>query len=206
MEPKFQSSFIPKKPVVSTQNTAIPVAQETNIFSLVAGVMFTVAILVSAALFGYQKVLHNQILTAQQAVSDARSAFEADKIQDLIDSNGKIDSAKQLLVKHVALSKLLLLMQQLTLANVKFDDLEYTNQSGLPTLTIAVEAQSYNALASQSDIFRANEFIKSPYFTEFSPQDTGSIKAKFNSTIDTSLVSYAKAVNAMPAADNSTQQ
>lgn len=198
MEPKFQSSFIPKKPIVSTQSTLAPVVRTTNIFSLIAGVVFVTATLVSGGLFFYKSLINKQILESDKAVNDARSAFQTEKIQELIDANSRMMSTNGLLQKHVAVSKLLTFLQQATLKKVRFDEFIYKNEGDSPSISMKVESQSYNALASQGEIFSKSEFIKNPYFYDFSPQENGFVRASFSSAVDTKLVSYKEKVSSLP--------
>jgi len=57
-----------------------------------------------------------------------------------------------------------------------------------------VEAQSYNALAEQSDIFAKDTFLKNPQFFGFDLAENGNIKAKFTATVDPTLISYQKKI------------
>ena len=56
------------------------------------------------------------------------------------------------------------------------------------------EAQTYNALAQQSDIFSKNDFIKDQIFSDFSLTDNGNITSKFFANLNPQLTSYKKAL------------
>src|SRR4029078_12292211 len=114
---------------------------------------------------------------ADRDINAARASFELDKIQSLLDANARISAVKGLLDKHVAVSQLLALLESLTVKHIRFSDFSYNNKEGNPTLSMNTEAKDYNALASQSDIFSKNDFIQSPYFSDFSLSDNGNVKA-----------------------------
>ena len=108
MEPKFQTSFIPKKPIVTgVSSTITRVYGSTNIFSVIAMAFFLVTVITSGGLFFYKKVLTSQIAQADTEITAARKALEVDKIQELINANAKIKSSRDLLDKHVAVSNLI---------------------------------------------------------------------------------------------------
>ena len=198
MEPKFQTSFIPKRPIVSSQGSAVSVVRSTNIFSTIATVVFLVTIMTSLGLFAYKKVLISQITEANKQVITAKSAFQPEKTNELIDANSRIMVANNLLQKHVVVSKLLLLLQELTLKKVQFNDFVYANQNNALTLSMRGQVQTYNALAEQDQIFNNSEFIKDPKFSDFNLGDNGYIAVNFSANIDPDLLSYKKAIESLP--------
>ena len=198
MEPKFQTSFIPKRPIGSSQSSGNDTIRSTNIFSVVATIVFIVTILVSIGLFFYKNILTNQIADADKSIVAARADFEPEKIQELIDANARIASVKDLLENHIVVSKVLVLMQDLTVRKMRFTELDYVNKNNDPTINITGEVQTYNALAEQQDVFLNNEFMKDPVFSDFNLGDNGYLSVKFSSRLDPSLVSYKKMVESIP--------
>lgn len=207
MEPKFQTSFIPKKPIVTDASPAskVGVIRETNIFSLVATILFISTLLVSGGLFGYQMILRQQIDKADTDINTARSAFQVDKIKELIDANNRIVSSKTLLEKHVKLSQMLYLLQDLTVKRIRLMKLTYSYKAGIPTITLQGEALTYNALVEQSNIFAQSDYLKNNQFSNFILADNGNIQADFVSAIDTSLISYKRAIEALDNSNNSAE-
>lgn len=199
MEPTFKTSFIPKKPLTATAGGAVDVVHETNPLSIVATILFIVAIAVSGALFGYKILLNNQIEQAGINLDSARETFQLDKIQEMLDANSRITSAKELLESHIVSSEILYLMHELTVKRIQLKELTYKDQGRTPTLTLVGTAQSYNALAQQGQIFTENDFIKDERFYDFKPTENGLIDASFSGTIDPSLISFK---NKIESSDN----
>lgn len=197
MEPKFQTSFIPKKPVISGVNTKMTKLYDTNIFSVIATAFLLVTIITSGGLYFYKRVLTSQISQADSDINAARKALEVGKIQDLIDANSKIKSAKQLLEKHVAVSRLVTLLETLTLKNIHFNKLTYTNNGKL-LLSLPGEAQSYNALIEQQKVFSNNEFMKNPTFSNYALLANGKVSFDFSVDLVPDLVSYKKSIEPEP--------
>lgn len=197
MEPQFKTSFIPKSPVVASQESKVNVVHTTNIFSVTATVLFLVAFFASGSLFIYKNILEDQIQKADDNITSARSAFEPEKIKELLDSDSRISSSKRLLEKHVAVSKLLTLLQALTVKRMRFSDLNYSNRNGSQNLQMKGEVQTYNALAEQRDIFSKDEFIINPKFTDFLPGENGTVGFSFSAVLDSNLVSYKRAIESL---------
>jgi len=197
MEPKFQTSFIPKKPIVSSEGSGIKVVHSANIFSVIATVLFLVTVILSGGIFVYKRVVLSQINQAKKSIEDAREALEPEKIRELIDANSRIVSSKNLLDKHIAASQILLLLQDLTVKMMRFTDLSYKNIENKVDLVIKGEIQTYNALAQQEVVFKENEFFKNPEFSNITLTDNGSIKVDFVTTIDPSLISYKKVMESL---------
>ena len=201
MEPKFQTSFIPKRPVMDNPKSALPVVKTTNIFSVAANLIFVLTLLASAGLFGYKYLLIKQITDADRQLNAAREAFEADKVEDLLDASTRITTTKNLLEKHFVVSEILVLMQQLTVKNMRFDEFNFKNKNGSPTLEMIGEGSTYNAIAEQSDTFNQNGFFKNQTFNDFSLTDTGTVRAKYLTNLSPELISYKKLIE-----DNSLDQ
>ncbi len=194
MEPKFQTSFIPKKPISLTQSGVLPVARSFNLFSLLATVFFIVTLLTSGGLFIYQKILDGQIIQAGKDIEKAREAFQVGQIKDLIDANSRIKAAETLLENHVVISRIMVLLEELTVKRIRFYDFSYSNKNNSPTLAMKAESQGYNALAVQGEIFSKSEFLRDSRFFDFTAGDNGIVTASFYTTLNPELISYKKAV------------
>jgi hypothetical protein len=191
MEPQFQNSFIPKNPVAfSGSGGDAPKTVTVNIFSSIAGFVLVVTLLASGGLFVYKNILVNGIASADTELNAARKAFEPEKIAELISANASIAAATELLNKHVVISKVLTLMQQVTLQTMRLSDLIYTNKDGKPTLTSSVEAQSYNALAQEFNTLSTSAMIKNPLLSNFSLGSNGLVRANMSAELLPDFVSY----------------
>lgn len=204
MEPKFQSSFIPKKPVGDSSRILTPVSKNTNIFSVVATFLFVITIAVSGGMFVYLRIIERNIANADSELSQVRSAFEADKIKDLIDASSRLNSITNLLEKHYVVSELLVLLQKQTLRNMRFDNFSYRNTDGKPVISMDSEAQSYNAVANQRDVFVESGVISDVLFTGFNLSETGQVRSKMSAVVSPKLVSYKDLIDSMSGNSNST--
>lgn len=133
MQPTFQTSFIPKKPIVSDGGNnrfgSSAVVRDVNAISIVATIVFTVTILATVGLFFYKIYLNKQIVRMDAEINTARSAFQIDKIKELLDANDRIIASKVLLDNHVTVSKLLYLFHDITVKRMRLLTLTYSEKS-----------------------------------------------------------------------------
>jgi hypothetical protein len=190
MQPTFQTSFIPKKSIINDPVHSSNVVRDVSIVSTISSIIFVVSLVTFCSLFLYKIILLKQIAKADEDLKKARSAFQIEKIQELVDTNSRILSTKRLLNTHVSTSKLLDLMQNLTVKKVRLTKLTYSTQNNIPTLSMEGESQTYNAIVEQSNIFSQNKYIVNPLFGDFTLQDNGYVKITFTSGIDTAAISY----------------
>lgn len=196
MEPKFQTSFIPKKQI-GGESEKISIVEETNIFSLAATLVFVVTILMLGGLYGYRYLVLKQISEADAKLNEARSVIQTDKIQNLIDANSRITTGVSLLERHVITTKLLTLLNDSSIKKIKFNDFTYQNKDNTPSIIIDGEVSDYSALASQNDVLKKNELIKNPDFGDFLLSDNGFVRFHFTARLDPSLVSYKKSIESL---------
>ena len=194
MEPRFQTSFIPKKPIGSPDGSGVKIVHSTNLFSVIATVIFIITVLMAGGLYFYKNILANQIKESEKKLAEAQDAYALSSIKELLDVSARITSANSLLNKHVAVSKVLVLIGDLTVRKLRFTDLTYTIKNNIPTVAISGEVQTYNALAEQQDKFLKNEFIKNPTFSNFNLGDNGYIIVDFSTNIDPNFVSYKSTI------------
>lgn len=201
MEPKFQSSFIPKGPVASA-NPLMPAARSNRTFlGTIAVFAFVVSLLLAGAVFGYGRYLLSHIGTLGGDLNQAKAALQPDVIAELVSTNTRISSTRQLLQKHVSLSPFFDFLEASTLKNVRFNDFNYTaDTKGVIALSMKGQARSYGDVAQQSDTFAKSSFLKDPLFSDLGLDEKGNVTFSFSATIDASAVSYQKRFEGQPAA------
>ena len=197
MDPQFQTSFIPKKPIISGSRDSINVEKSTNIFSVVSVIIFIAVLALSVGLFIYKNILVNQITDANKKIVAAREAFQPETIKELISVSTQIMSAQRLLQSHVAPSQIFYTLQSLTFKKISLNNFIFIHKDGATSVSADMEAQSYNALAQQSDLFSKTVFIQKPNFENFNVLENGNITSKFSAVIDPSIFSYKNAVDAL---------
>ncbi|MEI6057531.1 MAG: hypothetical protein WCQ60_00985 [bacterium] len=206
METKFQTSFIPKRPIISTEST-LRVHHSVSIFMMV-GVLFFIASLAGAGfVVFYKSSLESTQKSYKESLAKNINDFQPDLIDHLHRANVKIDDAKSLLASHAAVSQVFGIIGALTAENIKFKSLDYTaptvgtagkSSSGLAQVSMQGIGTSFSAIAFQSDVFGKsinygrNIIVKSPVLSNLSLDANGNVAFTFTAGLDPADYSYTK--------------
>jgi Tfp pilus assembly protein PilN len=206
MEGKFQTSFIPKKPVGSQPNLTKP-AHTTNLFSLIVTIIFVTVLLLTGLVFGYKMMVQqkndklNQELQQEIAKLDAQN----ETITALSRLDTRVESAKKLLNQHLALTSFFEFLSSSTLKTIQFKNFKYTfNADQKVGITMNGIAQSFTALTQQSDLLLDPETLKSvknPAITNYLLDQEGRVVFTFSGELNPQAFLYKDTVVSSESAD-----
>jgi hypothetical protein len=197
MEPKFQSSFIPKGPVTSSTTVGIPTGRKTkerSFFSFLAIVIFIISVLLALGMFGYKFYLKYRIETMSADLEKARVAIQPDIIRELTRLDNRIVSTKELISEHRVLTPLFEFLEISAPRTVRFTDFRYTTTDKDTVLTLKGEARGYAALALQADIFDKSQYFHNSIFSDLNLNTRGDVSFSLTASVDPNLVSYNRGI------------
>lgn len=203
MEPKFQSSFIPKGPIASSASPTSPkIKRPTSILGLVSTVIFSLSVLSAVFVFGYKFYLEYSIKAMAAELEAAKASIEEETVKEIVRLNNRILATESLIDSHMVLSPLLFYLEASTLRNVRFTGFAYSLKEGQPVLIMKGEARGYAALAQQAEVFKRNNDFKNPIFSDLSLDDKGNVVFQFTTEINRNFLSYSREVERLPATNN----
>jgi hypothetical protein len=200
MDTKFQTSFIPKKPILMDQK--ITHHGGTSIFMFVSIIIFILSI--AGAVFS---VIWKDVLIKQQKVhigmiNQAEERFDIATIEKLKKANLKITLGNRLLKEHLAVSEVFDIINRLTSDGIRFNSFEFTggfNDKDGVKITMGGYGTSFSAIAWQSKVFGEsekfgkNKVLKNPILTNLQLNSVdGSVGFTFTATINPEDVLYEK--------------
>ncbi|MDD5068813.1 MAG: hypothetical protein PHN89_04425, partial [Candidatus Pacebacteria bacterium] len=149
MDPKLQTSFIPKKAL----NDGAVVSRGINLVSLIVAIIFIITLATSAGVYFYSGVLDKQIDKETKTLKANEDALELPTLEQYIRLDTRIEAAKQILHNHVAVTPIFDTLQKTVLKSIQFSDLTLTF-AGPDKITLAMKGQTlnYGSIAFQSDI------------------------------------------------------
>ncbi|MDO8482959.1 MAG: hypothetical protein Q7S86_04040 [bacterium] len=201
MDTKFQTSFIPKKALNETTGRSRP--ESVSVFLIIGVIIFILGLAASGGVFAYKKILVKSIADMNGRLAQAKNSFEPESIEKWNRLNKRIEASKKLLTSHTVVSTVFDLLENATLATVKFNSFNYDlRDSGISSISLAGEAKNFSSVALQSDIFGQEKYIKTPVFSDLNPDQNGNIVFKFNASLDPNLVSYKKNLSAQTVSEN----
>lgn len=211
MENKFQTSFIPKKSLEDTGKVHVPTP--LSIFFVISTIIAIVAVLSSAAIFGYSYYLNKRIVAVQGRVAAKQGVLNDSQVNNIVRVNNKLQAASNLLKNHTAVTGLFSFLEDNTLKNLRFNSFQFAYLS--PTrvsVSMKGQARSFGAVAKQSEAFASatKPYFKEPVFSDLGLDDSGRVNFSFTTSVNPSLVSYqqnlpgAKAIAAPTSVSTTT--
>jgi hypothetical protein len=224
MDTKFQTSFIPKKPILMDQKVTHH-SGGTSVFMFISTIIF----IISIAGAGFSIVWKDILLKRQQVyiadLKEAENRFDIATIQKLKVASIKIDTATELLKNHLAVSEVFEIISKLTTDGIRFTSFEFspssvgtdgtTNNSGGTSIIMRGVGNSFSAIAWQSDVFTksskfgTNKVLKNPILSDLKLDPmNGSVEFRLTASIGVQDINYEKILVgdvSTPATSTNTQ-
>lgn len=201
---QFQTSFIPKKPIMAepVRHTPRPVQKSISIFYVLAFVMVVIAGGAYAGLYFYKSSLTVAVDEAKKSLKLAEASFEPEAISDLQLFDKRVSASKQVLASHVVLSPFFELLGSLTLPSVQFKSFNSAIGSDGKNFVVRMSgvAKDYKSIAIQAQTFNSNEgkYFKDVVFSNLTLSDEkenkGYVSFEISFYVDPVLMSYEKQI------------
>lgn len=190
MAEQFQTSFIPKKTFDVGAPTKQTPSSVAGIISFVAVILFVLSAVSAVGVFFYERFLIASIANKQETLERAKSAFEPELIRELSRLDDKFAIGRRLLDEHVAPSGVLDLLEDITLATVRYNSFAYLVDEIGPRITLQGTGRTFSSIALQSDEFARNRSLREPVFSGLDLDERGNVSFSATALIDPVLVSY----------------
>jgi hypothetical protein len=194
MDPKFQSSFIPKAPVVG--NNVVEKKETTSFFGIFAMFVFSVALLALGGAFAFKKITESSIRDLETELAEAEASVDKPSIDNLIAFDKRIKAMKEIIYSHVAVSGYLAMLEDSTVSNVEFKTLKYSTPDSRGNITITMDgrAGSYGAVAEEEYVLAQNPDTVSLNFDNLSlDKSSGGVSFIFKGEFKNNLVKFRTA-------------
>lgn len=207
MEPKFNTSFIPKKPTASIQGTVSSGEKGINFITLLATVIFLAAVLFAAGVFMYKLTIEQRISQQLSDLEKVRQSFEPNFISQATRLNERIVSAQRILNKHLSPSSIFELLEEFTLQTVAFKSFDFQNNiDGDVMIKGQGEGDSFRSIVLQSDEFGRTGFLRDVLFSGLEPNEKGNVDFTFEAVVDPQLILYRKSLVPVGPSNQPIQQ
>ncbi len=220
MDQKFQTSFIPKKPLFVDQKT-IRQSGGTSVFMLVAIMIFILSLAAAGFTVIYKQVLIKNQENYKISLKRAEDKFDISLINKLKNVNRKIDLGTQLLKNHLSVSEVFNIINMLTSEGIRFTSFQFdgplagsdpTTQSNEIKLTMRGVGKNFTTIAWQSDVFGQsekygkNKILRNPILSDLVLDQGGNVNFTFTATLDPKDVSYEKVITSATKTTSGTNQ
>ena len=222
METKFQTSFIPKKPIISVGGAGTNFAPAprsrhvtVSIFFNIGLLLFIVSLGLALGVYAWKSVTLSSQENLKQQLAERQKQFNPDLIEELKRVNVKIDVARKLMENHLALSNIFGVISRLTTERVRFSSLDLSApgaQSNDIKVTMKGVGADLSAVAFQSDVlgqldqYGLRKIVKNPILSDPTLETSGVVSFGFSASIDPSTLSYANSIGGSVASSSLNSQ
>ncbi|MES2023127.1 MAG: hypothetical protein V4439_00395 [Patescibacteria group bacterium] len=190
MDQNFQTSFIPKKPMVEERAVA---SRPVGLLTILSVFIFFTMVLAGGGLYFYKTVLTKNIAQMEIDLNVAKERFEPKKLNQIQILDKRLQAANEVLDKHVAISPIFDTLSKVTLKTVRYTKFSYelgADNSSKVDVKMSGQAIGYRSIALQSDLFTKDKYIIDPIFSNLSLDDKGNVLFDLEFFVDPSFVDY----------------
>lgn len=210
MEPKFQTSFIPKKPTAGVsisgsinnkqlQKTKSPIA---SMFMAISVLFFILSVGAVGGTYFWRDYLQSANQKYKNELASKEKTFNVDLIERLKRIDLQVDSAKNVLNNHVALSGIFDVIKDMTVEDVRFVSMDLKNSGGGGALSLSLQGLGKNmpTVAFQSDIlgqlsdYNLAGVVRSAAVSSPTITETGSVSFGLTAELDASKFFYSRSI------------
>ena len=193
MEPKFTTSFIPKKQVAISSKGISSTAPVFSFTTLLSAVIIIATVLFASGLFLFRLTLEKSIEGQYDTLEKVKESFEPTFISQATRLNKRITSSGKILDTHLAPSAIFELLEEFTLQTISFKTFEFSdNVDGKIIVKGGGEGDSFASVVLQSDEFGKSGYMRDVLFSDLQPNTSGNVNFTFEATLDPQLVLYSK--------------
>jgi hypothetical protein len=194
MDQNFQTSFIPKRPIIKESDvSAKPVSL---LFILSLFILFAV-ILTTGGLYFYKEIMKRNIASMEETLNLAKNRFEPSKIAELQVLDKRLRASSEVLSKHITVVPIFKALEELTMKTVRYTRFSYElGEDRNSTINVKMSgiAIGYRSIALQSDLFTKNKNLIDPIFSNLTLDNTGNVLFDLNFSVDPTFVNYKQAL------------
>jgi len=190
MEQNFQTSFIPKKPIINERAVS---ARPVSIFLIGSIFILFVALLATGGLYFYKGIVTKNIADMENTLTLAENRFEPSKIAELQILDKRLRASSEILSKHIAITPVFNALEQLTMKSVRYTKFSYilgTDKNATVDIKMSGQAVGYRSVALQSDLLAGNKNLIDPVFSNLTLDNSGNVLFDLEFSVNPDFVNY----------------
>jgi len=196
MDQNFQTSFIPKKPIVEERVASV---QSFGFLFIISIFILIIVLLGTGGLYFYKTIVTKSIGDKTSQLQLAQNGFEPSKLSELQLLDKRLNAAKEILSNHVTVIPVFTELENITMHTVRYTKFSYNlaaDGSGAVDVKMSGVAAGYRALALQSDLFGQDKNFINPIFSNFTLDDSGNVLFDLDFSVKSSFVNYEQTIKA----------
>ncbi len=189
MDQNFQTSFIPKKPMIEKRAVA---SRPIGFLTLASLFIFFSVLLITGGLYFYRGIVKANIAKMDNDLNLSKNRFEPAKITQLQTLDKRLKASSEVLSHHIAISPIFKELEKVTMKSVRYTRFTYDLDEKTSHIRVSMSGQAvgYRSIALQSDLFTENKHLIDPVFSNLSLDDKGNVLFDLEFSVDPSFVNY----------------
>jgi len=199
MDPKFQSSFIPKKQLHTGKGEKLK-KRSWTLASVLIIVIFVATLVGVVGAFVYMKVLEGDIATLEQELTDRNKSLNEVAIDELYREDQRIRVAKDIIREHLAPTAIFDLLSDITVTSVRFTDFEYETLPGESAqISMSAQAWGYSSVAVLSQVLDKHSLIEDSSVGGLVLNEDGTVGFKVEMTLSPEVTTFEETLPQEPS-------
>lgn len=180
--------FIPR----SEMEVKKPRSSYNGLIITVSFIIFLTSLAAYGAAFIYKWYLDRQINVYNSTFEKIRSEIEIKSIVDVLNKSREIETAKALLSKHIAPSRVFGFLEEDTIKSNYYTSFSFGEGSGEDKQKIKLDGvtKNYKELAKQIEAVKDSKNFEEPEFSGFKLLDNGDISYVLNLKVKGQVLNY----------------
>lgn len=192
MEQNFQTSFIPKKPMIEERVTA---RRPMGIFFIVSLFLFFATLIAGGGAYFYKGILTQNVTKMGSDLNKAKERFEPSRIKILQTLDKRLSASTAVLENHNVVSPIFEVLQATTMKTIRYTDFSFSKDDGKNVkVSIKGQAIGYRSVALQAEILAKNKNIIDPVFSGLSLDDKGNVLFDLEFSVEKNFLDYRQTV------------
>ena len=193
MENSFQTSFIPKKPIMMNNNSVSGSGNSTSIPVVVSVALIVIMVIIGGGLYLYKGYLEKNKADLSASLFKIRDSFDKDTINELELYDKRTTVAKQILNNHIVISPLFELLNKLTLSSIQYTSFSHSVSNNVYSVKMSGIARDYKSIALQADVFNTSQgsMFKNIIFSNLTTDKNNNVTFDIEFDVDPALLSYS---------------
>ena len=193
-----QTSFIPKQPI--REEKAASSSRSFSLVNFLAIIIFFGSLAAAGGIYFYKGILDTKLKEMADSLARSRAAFEPGLIADLQVLDKRLNSSKEILGNHIALSPIFRSIESLTLKSVRFSKFAYEiSKDNAKKIDVKMSGQTsgqggYRSIALQSNKLAENKYFEDIIFSNLSLTQIGGVSFDLTFSVDPIFVDFEKTV------------
>ena len=182
----IRTSFIPKAGLSGRP----PRKEGLGFFAFLGLTILFVSLLGWLAAFGYKSLVAKDVHDLEVYLTKAKESFDPSLLSVFENLDRRLRTADDLLGAHSDLNPLFVLLDKITLKNVRYTYFSYVNNGSAAAVKISGEAVDFPAIALLALEFNKDGRFKNPIFSNLGVEKTGEVTFDVSFNVDPTLVAF----------------